>query len=348
MDIHPINEVGKENWNAFVAKHYPPVGAFMQTWEWGEFQKALGRKIERYVMEADSGEHIAVFTVVYHSLPFGFSYGYSPRGPVISKHLDGDAINKVFQKIALWTKQNFKDIIFLRLEPPLTSAIRGLRDSEFRQPAYYIQPRHNLFVSLAQTENEILESFHPSTRSNIKRALRRGVRDQVKHALSGSELKEFYLMTEDTIKRNSGKNVYPHRHYFETLIRTIPKIGEKANPDKLELGIRYAYQNEKAAAAEFTVFFGNTATYLYGASFSERLSSKATTFLHWAEILEAKRRGFLYYDFGGIDETIWPTLTNFKRQFRGAELSYIGNVDIPLKPKMYQAYNFFRRAAKLK
>jgi lipid II:glycine glycyltransferase (peptidoglycan interpeptide bridge formation enzyme) len=57
---------------------------------------------------------------------------------------------------------------------------------------------------------------------------------------------------------------------------------------------------------------------------------------------EAKARGLKYYDLGGIDDARWPTLTNFKRQFKGQEFAYIGNLDVPIRPLLYRSYNLFR------
>ena len=58
---------------------------------------------------------------------------------------------------------------------------------------------------------------------------------------------------------------------------------------------------------------------------------------------EAKWRGYEYYDLGGIDDSRWPSLTNFKRQFRGEETSYIGNIDIPFNRVSYGAYSLLKR-----
>jgi len=43
-----IKEINDKNlWNNFVAQHGPKSGAFLQSFEWGEFQKSFGRKIWR-------------------------------------------------------------------------------------------------------------------------------------------------------------------------------------------------------------------------------------------------------------------------------------------------------------
>ena len=343
MEIRNIGETKKEPWNRFVEEHYPPVGAFMQTWEWGTFQEALGRKIERYFLgSADKPE--AAFTLVHRSPASWFSYGYIPRGPVIAEqNRGGDArATELFKLIGSWARQKFPHLAFLRMEPPLASFVSNPRAHGLFTPSYYIQPRYNLAVSLEGNVADIPATFHPTTRSNLHRAEKRGVTVELKTDLTEGEFKEFLGMVRDTIDRNDGKKIYPSPSYFRSLIETTAKNAEADSPHNLSLGIFYGYQNGEPAAANFVLFFGNTATYLYGASHTKHLSSKVTTYLHWVAMQEAKKRGFCFYDLGGIDDVRWPTLTDFKRQFGGTEFRYIGNIDVPIRPLLHRGYNFLR------
>src|SRR3989344_1821494 len=120
MEIVDAISRGQSEWNRFVKEHYPAVGAFMQSWEWGEFQKALGRKIERYFI-IDEGVPVAAFTLVHYSLPFGFSYGYIPRGPSISVRVSAEKVAEILRAIKRWVAKEFPDFIFVRLETPLSS-----------------------------------------------------------------------------------------------------------------------------------------------------------------------------------------------------------------------------------
>ena len=62
-------------WNKFIIENK---GSFLQSWEWGEFQESLGRKVWRL---GDCENWAAL--VVRHDLPFGKNYLYCPGGPVI-------------------------------------------------------------------------------------------------------------------------------------------------------------------------------------------------------------------------------------------------------------------------
>ena len=346
MRIADATPYGKEFWNRFVREHYPPIGAFMQTWEWGAFQEALARPIERWFV-LDGEEPVAAFAPARHALPLGFAYGYAPRGPVIaSSHATDERIADVLHAIQAWANERFPELLFLRLEPPIASLPRIVKTGTFRLPRYYIQPRYNTAIPLAGSEDEVFARFHTSTRSNIRRAEKRGVTTTLEPAMDRAGIEEFLAMSRDTLRRNEGKNAYPGGSYFRALIATVPPLGNPRRPDALQLGVWYGRHANEPAAVHFVLFFGDTATYLFGATYTNHLHSKVATYLHWSAMQEAKRRGFSFYDLGGIDAARWPTLTTFKRQFRGKEFEYIGNVDIPIRPVLYRIYNFARSLRK--
>ena len=348
MEIVKADRFGKSAWNEFVRRHYPPAGGFMQTWEWGEFQEMLGRKVERYLITGNENrEPEALFTLTHHSLPLGFAYGYAARGPVIAASAAGEGrAAEILHHLSTWARQRLGHLAFLRLEPPLSSVSDIHRDG-FSRPPYYVQPRRNHLIALDAPEEAMTRRFHPSTRSNIRRAERRGVTVELIPP-SSADLNSFFEMARDTIGRNGGKNAYPSRAYFRTLIKSLRPLGDTPDPSALSLAVFDGREHGKPAALHFVLFFGDTATYLFGASHDRSLRSKVTTYLHWSAMREAAKCGFTYYDLGGVDERLWPTLTRFKRQFRGRELEYIGNLDIPLRPVLYKTYNFLRRIRKFK
>ncbi len=345
MGIFAVPSTDRKDWNGFIKNNYPPVGAFMQTWEWGEFQERLGRKVERYfVAENPKGGRLAAFTVIEYPLPLGLKYGYAARGPVLEKGAAKDAkkVGAIFSLIKDWVRREKPGLVFLRLEPPIELLDESLESylaaNDFVFPNYYVQPRLNHVIPLSSDE-EMIGRFHPSTRSNINRAVKRGATVSMKTDLNQQEYLEFSKMMEETIGRNDGKNVYPDANYFRAFLEAMPRLGQDGDSGKLSLGIFYGYQNGEPAAANIVLFFGETATYLYGAANTKSLNSKITTYLHWEAMRESARRGYKYYDIGGVDPDLWPSLTVFKRQFRGDEMSYIGNVDVPIKKMAYLAYN---------
>ena len=157
----------------------------------------------------------------------------------------------------------------------------------------------------------------------------------------------FTNMVRDTVTRNHGDNAYPSDEYFRAFLDAIPSSNATADSkEALFMKAFYGYHASVPVSAHFVLFFGKTATYLYGASLTDHLNSKADTYLHWTAMREAKRRGFLYYDLGGIDSARWPSLTTFKRQFHGLETEYAGDIDIPIRPRWYRFYTFLKAIKK--
>lgn len=341
MTIESAQPEDKQRWNKFIKENYPPVGAFMQTWEWGDFKSLWGKKIGRYLVYEGS-KLLAVFILAEHGLPMHLSYGYMPRGPVLLKDSSREEIISIFREIKTWVIKNFPQFLFVRLEPPIDFSETDIQPNGFTIPNYYIQPKFNHVVSL-DGDSELSAKFHPSTRSNIGRAEKRGVTVQIKNHSLEDVYPRFVELAESTIGRNGGKNIYPTDLYFDALFKSIPAHDGAHDPEKLTLVTYCGYQGEDLAAINYVLFFGDTATYLYGASSSEHLNSKVTTYLHWHAMRHAKGLGFKYYDLGGVDKDLWPSLTNFKHQFNGEDIAYIGNIDIPLSPYLYKLYNLIQK-----
>lgn len=101
-----------EQWNNFVAEHGPKSGAFLQSFEWGEFQELIGRKVLRFFIKHSELEEViarpkalvipsaigeiatlpavvrndkidGLTKVIKMPLPLGKSYLYVPRGPIL-------------------------------------------------------------------------------------------------------------------------------------------------------------------------------------------------------------------------------------------------------------------------
>lgn len=69
--------------------------------------------------------------------------------------------------------------------------------------------------------------------------------------------------------------------------------------------------------------------------------------LQWECIKNAKKDGFRYYDFWGIDEKRWPGVTRFKRNFvnenNGFEVTYPGTYDLICNELLYTLYRIYKR-----
>ena len=336
MNIVPLSTQDRVRWNTFVCANFPPVGAFLQSYEWSDFKEALHGKVVRFAIE-EGGEWIACFHIEIHSLPFSFSYGYAPRGPVLRKDLytNKKKLEEVFSYIGTYLKEHFSHLIFVRFEPPLKDIFSCDNSKLFARPSYYVQPRFNQLITIASPE-EMLKTFSTDIKHDIRAAERMEITVIHTPVLSQKESDAYEAMKNDTRIR-SQKSIFPSENYFAHFLKLFRADADTSGPRLL-----YFIACNKAGepvAMNLNLLYAHTLTYLYGASYTGSASKRAPAYLHWKTMDYARENGFEYYDLGGVDEAHWHGLTYFKRQFGGETLEYMGVIDIVLKPTLYAFYN---------
>ena len=123
--------------------------------------------------------------------------------------------------------------------------------------------------------------MHPKTRYNIRLAERHGVSVE-KVDLSEENFEMFLKLLIKTSKRDKF-STHPKK-YYKKMIETL---GGSENDAHIALFVA-KYKN-KPLAAELVMFFGETATYLHGASSEEERGVMAPYAIHWEIIKEVKK-----------------------------------------------------------
>ena len=137
MRIIQFKENQKEIWNKFIAENSSE--SFLQAWEWGEFQKNVGRRILKVGVisnnfkennkEVSSDNLLAVALIIKYDLPLGQSYLYCPRGPVVKvssiKYQVSSIFDFLFKEIKKITKK--EKAMFLKIDPPVPPLEKGVR-----------------------------------------------------------------------------------------------------------------------------------------------------------------------------------------------------------------------------
>lgn len=301
-------------------------GGFLQSWEWGEFQRATGREVLR--LRGDG----ALAQMIRLPLPFGKSYWYCPRGPLA---LD------ILPPLAEEARKN--EAIFLRCEPLEKPVHRFFAGAKKREA---VQPAQTLIVDLAQDEEAILAAMHEKWRYNIRLAERKGVRVFMAGEHDASALDIFWNLLEETTDRD-GFRAHGKEYYRAMLERLA---GDPATDGKTRPVARlvFAEHDGKVLAANLMLYFGSTATYLHGASSRERREVMAPQLLHWKAMTDAKSWGYASYDFWGVapegaEDHPWAGITRFKRGFGGRYVSYPGTYDLPLDRGWYGLYSLIQK-----
>lgn len=300
-------------------------GQFLQSWQWGAFQEKVAGEVLRLGVKKD-GEIIAAASLTKKKLPIRKSYYYCPRGPIINHQLSTTNHQLILELLFNEIKKRAEEekAIFLRFDPIFRVKDFGLP----LQKTIDVQPSKTTLLDLKEEEGELLKKMHQKTRYNIRLAEKKGVKifeGDIKYFDS------FWRLLNETTERDDFR---PHGqdYYIEML---------KTDPDFIKLFV--AEYKGKIIAANIISFFGDTATYMHGASSNEFRNVMAPYLIQWHVIKEAKRKGCRYYDFYGIDEKKWPGVTRFKAGFGGGNRHFPGTFDYVFDPGWYSIYGMVRK-----
>ncbi|MFA4880170.1 MAG: peptidoglycan bridge formation glycyltransferase FemA/FemB family protein [Candidatus Doudnabacteria bacterium] len=345
MRIVEINQ--KEKLNNFIVQHGD--SNFLQSWEWGELQKSLGRDIWRVGIE-EAGKLVFSALIIKNRLSLGRSYLYCPRGPVFSNfqfsifNFQTKIWPILFSKIQEIARK--EGVIFFRFDYPKLHLPKFLKGKVVQSPKD-IQPRSTLILDITRSEEENLAQMKPKTRYNIRLAQRKGVR--VRQGAEQADLNIFLSLIKETSRRDRFK-IHPE-FYYQKMVDFLGKEGV--------LKIFLAKLQGKVLAANLVLFWGERATYLHGASGNANRNVMAPHLLQWEQIREAKQSGCREYDFWGImpesgirreeggietnnELSSWVGITRFKKGFGGREVNYAGTYDFVLNHFWYKIYRLFR------
>ena len=308
-----------KEWDEAVSQKTP--SPFSQTWSWAEFQKRVGRQC--FFIKNQAGQAL----LIKYPLPLGQSYLYSPRGPILDSWQE-ESFFSFLPEVREIAKQ--EKSIFWRLDPPVLS--KELKISHLQKVAD-VPPTKTIILDLFASEEEMLNKMHYKTRYNIRLAQRH----QIKIREGGAEeIEHFIRLIGQTSQRDDFRS-HPADYYRQMLTPQSPSV------DDFYLKLLLAEYQCQILVANLVVFFGNTVTYLHGASADEYKSLMAPHLLQWETIKMAKSGGYHYYDFWGIDEKKWPGVTRFKRGFAGQEVDYPGTFNYTFNKPWYKLYSIAKR-----
>lgn len=328
------------SWNRIVAQQ--PHAPFLQSYQWGEFQKNNGHAVDRFVF-IENGKETTVAHVFLYQIFFGFFYLYLPHGPVGEQGL---AEQKAFFEYVRDIQKKTK-ALFLRIEP------RGGSKNDIvcraQKETISLQPRATLLVSLEKSEDALLAAMHPKTRYNIRVAKKQGIEVRAEDVPTQQTQEKFLLLLKETAHRD---RFFLHQDsYYQKLFLSFQ---EKTSIDPSTPFVRLytAWAGEEMLAGGIVFFFGDTATYLHGASSSQNRKAMAPYALHWRVLQEAKALGYKVYDFWGIAETDdpsdpWAGLTRFKKGFGGSVVEHPVAIDCIFSPFLYTLYIHTKKLRKI-
>jgi len=241
---------------------------------------------------------------------------------------------------------------WIRIEPENKKALEIIRENVLEKivkSPHDMQPREVFVLDISKPEEKLLEEMKPKTRYNIKLAQKHQVvishQSSVINSGKNDHVEAFLRLTKEMAQRH-GITAHPDE-YYRKMIESLPEE---------MLRIYVAKFEGKIIAANLVLFFGDTVTYLHGASGNEHRNLMAPFLLQWQAILDAKELGYAKYDFGGVrtkntqgnskDANKWEGITTFKLGFSPSTKPVVfpGSYDIIINPRKYWAYRGLQAA----
>jgi lipid II:glycine glycyltransferase (peptidoglycan interpeptide bridge formation enzyme) len=332
LEIKEISD--SKVWEEFQSKQ--EFSNILQSWEWGEFQASLNRKV--WFLGIYNSNQLQG-TCMAHIIPTKLrTHIYTSMGPTL------DWSNKDVQKAIIeYLKKLGKqeNVKFVRLDPMIEENEENLRMLKSRglvRASTNVQAERKWYLDISPTEKELLQNMKKNTRYSVNRAEREGV--VVKNSTDISDFNKFWGLFNETVER---QKFVPHtKNYYESQIKSFPG----------KYRIYWTEYKGEILSTALIPFYGNTVFYLHAATSSNRVKNTFPAHtLIWNAIKDAKAEGLKYLDFWGIAPTDdpkhpWAGYTFFKKGFGGFDKRLIRAHDLPLSPQ-YQLVRLLESTRRL-
>ncbi len=328
--MYETNEEWSEYWDRFIAMNRPEIG-FMQSSWWIDL---MGRNGFEYLdaFYFDAAGIIAGAKVLIGEFEPGRFFFYIPDGPILSPD-EVTASEQLHGIIAHLDRHRRDDpsrrYSHVRLEPKWTSKPEFA--ASLTEIDGWFEPRSTVYVDLKASEQEILARMKYNGRYRIKKAASHGI--EIAEDSSDAGTTDFLAIYRDTAERKRFNSMSDE--FLIDLMRVLF--------DKRLGSLFFAEYRGKRIAAALVVFFGERATYFFAGSLGEYRDLMAPYLLNYRIMLQAKARGFKWYDLYGVapnadPEHIWAGISVFKRNLGGIDVHYIPALDYIYDREIYQAY----------
>ena len=336
-----VNDENRNIYENFVSTHKN--GGFTQSLLWPNVKKQW--KWEAFMCTDENGDVKGAQLVLIRPLPMGYSFLYSPRGPVYdyedtaTRHEMFEAVKGLAKKYKAYKytmdpeiPADRKDIVDRILADGFTLDVGGKSGLDC------IQARFNYKLNIAdRTADELFNNFHSKTRYNVRVAMKHNV--EVKLGTT-DDLDDFDRLMKKTGERDGFST--RNKPYFE---RFMNALGDRAK-------LYMCYYNGKAVSGAIYVSYAGKACYVYGASDNEHRNVMPNYLMQWEMIQQAKNEGCYIYDFQGVSGNIEEGdaqygLYRFKKGFNGELAEYAGEFSFVFKPFVDKMINTAQNLRKL-
>ncbi len=327
-----VDATDQKKWDKFVTSHED--ANFLQSWAWGDFHEARGKKVVRRIALEDD-KIIAAYVGQVETARRG-TYMAIAGGPIMdwsSKKLR-KAIFADIKEQAVANK-----CVFVRVRPQIEESDKSRKifaELGLKSAPIYLSVEYAGILDLNKTEEEILAGAAQGLRRKIRKAQKNNIK--VETSTDPADIHQFYEIELQTAAR----------HGFVEFSESFLQKQFEAFAKYDEVKLYTAKLGDEILAQNFMIFYGNECSYHYGVSTELGTKYSGAPLLHMQAMRDARGRGIKRYNFWGItglDETKhrFYGVSQFKRSFGVDELKYLHAHDMIIKPIPYRVTWLFEK-----
>ena len=304
----------------------------LQTWEWGEFRQATGKKTVRLGV-FDGEKLISGYQMTVHPIPsVPYNVVYFPKGPAPDKLMLG-ALGKIGVK---------EKAIMVKMEPNVShfygsnenhEDIKKILEEAGCIPGKPLFTKFTFQIDLTRNEEELLAQMKPKTRYNLRLSQKHGV--VVKEDNSDKAFEEFLRLMAETTTR---QKFYAHDESY------LRKMWQYLAPSGIAHLFTAKYQG-LTLTTWILFLYKDTLYYPYGASTREHREVMASNSMMWEAIRFGKQNSCTNFDLWGTPgpnpdtNDPWIGFHRFKEGFGAQLFESIGTWDLVINQPFYKLYN---------
>lgn len=340
MEIREISippDGGKQIWEDFVSSCEEK--SFLQSWNWGEFQKMMGNKIWKFGIYNNELESVAL---VVKNVARRGTFLLVPHGPIVkSDNYKKEVLKLLVDKLKEISKE--EKASFIRIAPIWQRSKENIdifKDLGFINSAMLIHLEATWQLDITKPEEELLKDMRKTTRYLIRQAEKN---KDIKITLS-KDLRDIGTLSDIHNKVSMRQKFVPFSY-------TFLKNEFLAFKDDDKISIFSAKYKGETIGSALIVFDAKKGFYHHSAVLAEYMKLPAMYLLLWEAIKEAKKRGCSVFDFWGYvdpkSKHPWAGPTLFKMGFGGEKQEFVKNMDLPIAKTYWLTY-IFEKLRKIK
>ncbi len=313
-----IRDFGQDEWNDIISSF--DALSFMQTWEFGEAKALTGPwKVRRAVFQED-GETVGAAQAMIRTVPFiNRGLVWINRAPLMKNSVlkQPYAYVDILSELKKYWVDEKK--MYLRVASPLMMSDENY--AIFKKAGYLRTTETEGWTSEIVDLSCSIEELRKGLQQKWRNCLNKAERLEVTCETGSSDVLMDELLDDYKMLLNNlgfGTNLSPE------LVRTIQNL----LPNSRKMLVFAGRQNGEKLGSILIATYGDTCIYLIGATNVTGRKVNGNYYLIWNAVCEMKKRGYRYFDLGGVHPSNTPSgILHFKRGLRGKPYQLMGEVE---------------------